>query len=163
MKNILIILGSPNSAKGRLGKAAISRLKKCVEIFKPDENLILCTGGFGVHFNTSQKPHAEYLMQYLIKNGISKEYFLPSANSANTVEDAVKSMGILKKMDFRNCTIITSNYHLDRVQLIFDKILTGIEKQYIGVEDGFSEKKLKLLQNHETKAIEGILKNGLYY
>jgi uncharacterized SAM-binding protein YcdF (DUF218 family) len=163
MKNILIILGSPNSAKGRLGKSAIGRLKKCIEIFKPDENLILCTGGFGVHFNASSKPHAEYLMKYLIKKRISKEYFLPFADSANTVEDAVKSREILRKMGFENCTIITSNYHLKRVQLIFDEILTGIEKQYIGVEDNFSEKKLKLLQNHEAKAIEGILKNGLYY
>jgi uncharacterized SAM-binding protein YcdF (DUF218 family) len=163
MKNILIILGSPNSAKGRLGKAAIGRLKKCIEIFQTDENLILCTGGFGVHFNTSQKPHAEYLMRYLTKKGIPKKYFLPFADSANTVEDAVKTKAILEKIELSNCTIITSNYHLKRVQLIFDEILVGIEKRYIGVEDNFSEKKLTLLQNHEAKAIEGILKNGLYY
>ena len=69
MKNVIIILGSPNSQKGRLSKIAIGRARKCLEIFNPEKDMILCTGGFGVHFNTSEKPHADYLKQYLIKNG----------------------------------------------------------------------------------------------
>ncbi len=163
MKRIIVILGSPNSPKGRLSKIAISRLHKCVEVFNPDNDLILCTGGFGKHFNTSDKPHYNLLQRSLERKGIPKKFFLPSANSSNTVEDATKTKTILSKIDFSEITIITSEYHIKRVQLIFDEILVDIEKTYLGVANNLSLKTLKKLEIHEAKAINGILTHGLYY
>ncbi len=163
MKNVIIILGSPNSAKGRLSKIAIGRAKKCLEIFDSENDLILCTGGFGLHFNTSEKPHSSYLKQYLMKKGISESSFLPFANSTNTVEDATKAKEILLKNNAKKVAIITTNYHLKRVQLIFDEILIGIEKTYLGVPNNMPVKNLRKFEKHETKAIEGILRDGLYY
>ena len=96
MKNVIIILGSPNSQKGRLSKIAIGRARKCLEIFNPEKDMILCTGGFGVHFNTSEKPHADYLKQYLIKNGILNNYFLPFANSSNTLKKIESRLVLFK-------------------------------------------------------------------
>jgi hypothetical protein len=163
MKNIIIILGSPNSQKGRLSKIAIGRAKKCIEIFNIENDLILCTGGFGIHFNTSPKPHAEYLKRYLMKNGISRICFLPFANSSNTVEDATKAKEILLENSVIKITIITTLYHLKRVQLIFNEILSEFDKTYYGVPNTMSEKALLKFEKHETKAIEGILRDGLYY
>ncbi len=163
MKNVIIVLGSPNSEKGRLGKLAIGRAKKCIEIFDSNKDFILCTGGFGSHFNKSQKPHFEYLKKYLIKNGISEHFFLPSASSSNTVEDATKSKAILQEFSITNATIITTKYHQKRVQLIFDEIIPNIVKNYVVTGNNLSEKALKKFEIHEEKAIEGILKNGLYY
>jgi uncharacterized SAM-binding protein YcdF (DUF218 family) len=163
MKNAIILLGSPNSSKGRLSKIAIGRAKKCFEIFNPDLDMILCTGGFGVHFNTSDKPHAAYLKQYLMRKGIAENVFLPFANSSNTVQDATKSKEILLENDFKKVTIITTEYHLKRVQLIFDEILSGIEKTYIGVPNNMSLKSLQKIEEHEAKAVAGILRDGLYY
>ncbi|MEY4541297.1 MAG: hypothetical protein RLZZ306_3054 [Bacteroidota bacterium] len=163
MKNAIIILGSPNSAKGRLGKIAIERAKKCLEIFNSENDLILCTGGFGLHFNTTQTPHAEYLKRYLIKNGIPETYFLPFANSSNTVQDATKSKEILLENDIGKITIITTKYHLERVQLIFDEILSEFDKTYLSVHNNISKKSLKSFETHEANSIAGILKNGLYY
>jgi uncharacterized SAM-binding protein YcdF (DUF218 family) len=163
MKNVIIILGSPNSPKGRLSKIAIGRAKKCLEIFNPEKDMILCTGGFGTHFNTSEKPHAEYLRRYLIRKGISQSYFLPYADSSNTVQDATKAKGILLKNEVEKVEIITTNYHIKRVQLIFDKILAEFEKTYFGVPNNMSAKILLKFEKHETKAVEGILRDGLYY
>jgi vancomycin permeability regulator SanA len=163
MKNVIIILGSPNSQKGRLSKIAIGRAKKCIEIFNSEKDLILCTGGFGIHFNTSPKPHAEHLKRYLIKNGIFEICFLPFANSSNTVEDATKAKEILLENGGRKVTIITTNYHLKRVQLIFDEILSEFEKTYHGVPNTMSVKTLLKFEKHEAKAVEGILRDGLYY
>jgi uncharacterized SAM-binding protein YcdF (DUF218 family) len=163
MKNVIILLGSPNSPKGRLGKIAIGRAQKCLEIFKPDTDMILCTGGFGEHFNTSDKTHAAYLKRYLMRKGIAENVFLPFANSSNTVQDATKSKEILLENDFKKATIITTEYHLKRVQLIFDEILAGIEKTYIGVPNNMSLKSLQKFEEHEAKAVVGILRDGLYY
>ena len=163
MKNVIIVLGSPNSEKGRLSKIAIGRVKKCLEIFNPETDMILCTGGFGLHFNITSIPHAEYLKRYLIKKGISETYFLPFANSSNTVEDATKSKEILLTENFKKITIITTEYHFKRVQLIFDEILSDFEKTYLNVPNNMSIKSLQKFQVHESKAVEGILRNGLYY
>lgn len=163
MKNVIIILGSPNSAKGRLSKIAIGRAKKCLEIFNPATDLILCTGGFGLHFNTTLTPHAEYLKRYLIKKGISETFFMPFANSSNTVQDAVKSKEILRESGLKKITIITTEYHLKRVQIIFDEILSEFDKTYLSVPNNISKKCLKKYETHEANSIDGILKNGLYY
>ena len=163
MKNIIIILGSPNSSKGRLSKIAIGRAKKCLEIFNPAKDMILCTGGFGLHFNTSEQPHADHLKRYLINNGVLENYILPFANSSNTVEDAIKAKEILLIYEAKKATIITTIYHLKRVQLIFDEVLGGIEKKYFGVPNNMSEKSILKFEKHEINAMEGILKNGLYY
>jgi len=162
MKQILIILGSPNSPEGKLGNFALSRLNYCVEIFDPDKNLIICTGGFGAHFNTSNRPHAEYAMEYLISKGIDKSFFLDIALSANTVEDAVKVKEIIMKNPLP-CKIITSEYHLERVKIIFDQILSKIQKEYYSVKNEFSGDEVAGLIEHEKKAINEILKNGLYF
>ncbi|MBG6062320.1 hypothetical protein IWX83_002118 [Flavobacterium sp. CG_9.1] len=66
MKEILIVLGSPNSDEGKLKDIALDRLNYCVSIFDDKKNLILCAGGFGQHFNTTNEPHAKYAMEYLI-------------------------------------------------------------------------------------------------
>lgn len=163
MKNVIIILGSPNSAKGRLGKIAVGRVKKCIEIFDSENDLILCTGGFGLHFNVTSTPHAEYLKRYLIKNGIPSSHFLPLAPSSNTVQDATIAKEILLKNDINKITIITTEYHLKRVQLIFDEILSKFNKTYLPVPNNISKKSLKRFESHEVNAIDGILKNGLYY
>jgi uncharacterized SAM-binding protein YcdF (DUF218 family) len=163
MKNAIILLGSPNSPKGRLSKIAIGRAKKCLEIFNPDLDMILCTGGFGVHFNTSDKPHAAYLKRYLVRKGIAENAFLPFANSSNTVQDATKSKEILLEFGATKATIITTEYHLRRVQLIFDEILAKIVKTYIGIPNNMSLKSLQKFEQHEEKAVAGILRDGLYY
>jgi uncharacterized SAM-binding protein YcdF (DUF218 family) len=163
IKNIIIILGSPNSPKGRLHKIAIGRAKQCLEIFDPETDMILCTGGFGIHFNTSDKPHAAYLKRYLMRKGIAENFFLPFALSSNTVKDATKSKEILLENTFKKATIITTKYHLRRVQLIFDEILKGIEKTYIDVPNNMSLRSLRKFEQHEKNAIEGILRDGLYY
>jgi uncharacterized SAM-binding protein YcdF (DUF218 family) len=163
MKNVIILLGSPNSSKGWLSKIAIGRAKKCLEIFNPDTDIILCTGGFGVHFNTSDKPHTAYLKRYLMRQGIAENAFLPFANSSNTVQDATKSKEILIEFGATKAMIITTEYHLKRVQLIFDEILSDIEKTYVGVPNNMTLKSLQKFEQHEEKAVAGILRDGLYY
>jgi hypothetical protein len=163
LKQVIVILGSPNSSKGRLSKIAIGRAKKCVEIFDPATDIILCTGGFGLHFNISPKPHADYLKRYLIKQGMSKNHFLRFANSSNTVQDATKVREILLENTVKKITIITTEYHRKRVELIFNEILKEFDKTYLAVPNNMAKKSLKKIETHEANAIEGILKNGLYY
>lgn len=159
---IFIILGAPNAPNGTLSAISKSRLDYCINHFKKG-HLVICTGGWGPHFNTSKNPHAKYAKEYLIENEISEHDFLEFALSSNTVDDAVKLKPILSKFKHPKLTVITSDYHLKRVKLIFSEILEKYKITYVGVESNFNRDDLNALVKHEKNAIEAIVKNGLYY
>ncbi len=161
-QEIFIVLGSPNSSKGVLSDISKNRLNYCINHYQKG-NLLLCTGGWGPHFNTSENPHALYAQKYLIENGLSENDFLDFAISSNTVDDAVKIKPIISKLKYPTLTVITSDYHLNRVKLIFNEILEKYEITYVGVESNFNKDVFDALVQHEKKAIQAIAKNGLYY
>jgi len=159
---ILVVLGAPNSPTGALSDIAKSRLDLCWELFNKGDR-VLCTGGWGSHFNTSDKPHAYYTKEYLLEKGLSKEDFLESALSGNTVDDAVMTKTILAKLKKVKLTIITSDYHLERVKLIFNTILENYPVKFVGAESKLDQEELRILILHEKQAIKSIQENGLYY
>jgi uncharacterized SAM-binding protein YcdF (DUF218 family) len=159
----IMVLGSPNASNGRLGPIAISRAQKCLEIFDKNTDKILCTGGFGLHFNTSQLAHSYYMQKYLEKQGLNTTCFLSPALSANTVEDASKARAILAQNQPKKLYIITSEYHMARVQLIFDEILQQYDKTYLATANTMGKKALQKLEAHEAKSIAEIISKGLYY
>jgi len=161
-KEIFIVLGSPNSPDGILSNISKSRLDYCISNYQKG-NLVLCTGGWGNHFNISRKSHATYAKQYLIENGISENDFLDFALSKNTVDDAVKIKPIVSKLKNINLTIITSDYHLNRVKLIFNKILEQYKIKFIGVESDLQKEEYDALTLHEKNAIKSIILHGLNY
>ena len=161
-KEVLIVLGAPNSPSGKLSKISKSRLDCCANQFSLG-NLVLCTGGWGKHFNTSKEAHAIYAKRYLLKKGVLEESFLDIALSENTVDDAVKIRAIISGLENTKLTVITSDYHLERVKLIFGEVLKGFNTEYIGAPSFATHTELKQLIEHEHKAITKIKKNGLYF
>ena len=161
-KEVLVVLGSPNSPSGELSDISKSRLDYCRKMFTKGL-LILCTGGWGPHFNTSDKPHAFYGKEYLMGNGLSVEAFLEIALSGNTVDDAVKLKAILSNHSNVKLIVITSDYHIERVKLIFNEILDKYEMSFVGVESNMEAEKLRQLIEHENNAITSLRENGLYY
>lgn len=161
-KEVLIVLGSLNSPSGQLSAISTSRLNYCANIYQKG-NLILCTGGWGDHFNTSTHSHALFAKQYLLDRGLLEEVFLDFALSGHTVDDAVKIKPIISSLENIKLTIITSDYHLNRVKLIFNEILKDFSMDFVGVESGLSQEEFEAAVLHENKAINYIKLNGLYY
>jgi uncharacterized SAM-binding protein YcdF (DUF218 family) len=161
-KNIVVVLGSPNSDQGKLGQIALDRLNFCLEIFEPKTDLILCTGGYGKHFNNTNEPHGSYAINYLMDCGIQEGSFIGIVLSSNTVQDAVKVKEMLAN-DICSLKIITSDYHLERAKIIFDAILTNTKNEFFGVTHTLSSIEKTKLLTHEKKAIATIKKNGLYF
>ena len=159
----IIVLGSPNFPDGTLGPIAMDRLKECLSIFDLKKHKILCTGGFGSHFNTSPMAHAHYLQKILIENGVPVNAILPLALSSNTVEDAIMSHSILKDDEFNELLIITSEYHVARVEFIFTEIFRDFKLNFHSVSHlGMNEILIPLIK-HEKLAMDQLNSNGLYY
>ncbi|WP_027136672.1 YdcF family protein [Gaetbulibacter saemankumensis] len=159
---IIIVLGAPNSPKGILSSIAENRLNLCFKMFSKGD-LILCTGGWGKHFNNSSLPHSHYAQEYLLNKGISKSCFLEPALSSNTVDDAVKTKEIIYNYKNLELLIITSDFHLDRAKLIFKEILKEYTIGFIGAKNNLPKNQLQKIIEHEKKSINEIVKNGLYY
>ena len=65
-KSVIIVLGAPNDSEGNLSAIAIERCQQAlIEYAQNPGAKILPTGGWGEHFNTTDKPHSHYLRQYL--------------------------------------------------------------------------------------------------
>ena len=161
-KEVLIVLGGMNLPSGKLSDVSISRLDYCVNYYQKG-NLVLCTGGWGGHFNSSEHSHAALAKQYLTAKGILEEDFLDFALSENTVDDAVKIRPIISKLEEIELKIITSDYHLNRVKMIFNKILEDYVVNFVGEKSKMNQEEYNTLLQHEKKAINSIEQNGLYY
>ncbi len=118
---IIIILGSPNSKEGELFSVAKQRCEMGIQEYlnHPTWKIVL-TGGFGEHFNESEKPHAYYLKKYLIERGVAPEVILDSVLSTNTLEDASLTKPIVVKYNVGDILVVTSDFHYDRARYIFE-------------------------------------------
>ena len=162
---ILIVLGSPNSEDGILSPMALLCIQKCMELYDPHSCKIVLTGGFGVHFNTSNLPHYGHLKKYLLKNGISEEAILELIPSRHSVEDASLSHFILKKYKPKEIIIITSDYHQKRAGLIFETIFAPYNRiTVIGANSETIDKALiDPLVSHEHLAFQDLIENGVRF
>lgn len=159
---VLIVLGGQNDTSGRLSQSAIERLDACFALYEKRDK-ILCTGGWGKHFNTLEQPHAFFARHYLLSKGLEGKVFLPFALSAHTVDDAVKVKEILQKHKISKAVVITSDFHMQRVQLIFQEVLSGFELQFHAAKSALEQGALAEAIAHEQKAIKSLKENGLYY
>lgn len=155
---LLIVLGSPNDDHGQLHSVAIERCEAALRLHRDNaESEFLLTGGFGAHFNTTNKPHAHYLKAWLLEHGAEPGAFLPFAESRNTLEDASMAKPIALASGARLAVVITSDYHLDRARFIFQREFagSGIQLVFLGTKTDESVCKLDLaaLRKHEGEAL----------
>lgn len=160
-KKVIVVLGSPNSPDGMLSVIAKSRLDHCAAIYAEGTS-VLCTGGWGDHFNTATEAHAVYAKRYLMERGVAESAFLDFALSSNSIDDAVKVKAVISEMESVKLIVITSDFHLERIRLVFQKILSEADLSFAGVTCEIERETLAGLIQHEKNAIASILKNGLY-
>jgi len=161
---IILLLGSPNSDLGVLSEMAKSRVKVCVSLYKREMGIVL-TGGFGAHFNTTQRPHSFYLEEMLIKNGIPKTAILGLVESRNSVEDATLSKWIIEKFRPEEIIIVTSDYHEQRARIIFEAVYAPFSNLsfVMASSENVDPEILKPLLVHEQMAVKDLLENGVRF
>lgn len=155
MKTAILLLGAPNDECGNLSSIALERCNQALaESIKNPEAYILCTGGFGAHFNTTNKPHAFYTRSYLIGEGVLETRFLPSAESGNTIEDAKIAAPILDANGTEKVILVTSDFHTERAMLLVSRHLNPqIIIEPSPAKTNLPEEELEKLRAHETQAI----------
>ncbi len=156
---LIVVLGSPNSDKGNLYSIATERCRQALKEWQKHKHYkLLLTGGYGSHFNTTEKPHASYLKSHLISLGIPGAAFIEFAESKNTLEDASLSKPIVLKYNPKEMIVVTSDYHHQRAAYIFNHTFksTGISIRYAITQTNRKKCQIDLdpLIMHEKKALK---------
>src|SRR6185503_13510096 len=132
-KEVIIVLGAPNDDSGVLSDIARQRAQLAgLEYYRRPQCKVVLTGGFGAHFNTSPKPHASHLAEFLRGAGIPAVDLIECGTSSNTVEDAVHSKRLLDGMPHHCPLVITSDFHVRRATLIFRAVYFPEELRVVG-------------------------------
>ena len=161
----IVVLGSPNTPEGELLPMAKKRLDKCYQEYLSSQYPIILTGGFGLHFNTSIHPHYHLAKEYIIQKGVDNQDIIASLDSSNSVQDATMLLPILAQNPIKHLKIITSDYHVERVEFIFKSVLAEkVSLSFTGVDsEGVAPEILEKLIAHEKLALEGLRKNGVIF
>jgi len=155
MKKVaIVVLGSPNDADGKLSSIALERCQQALtEYSRHPDACILPTGGWGEHFNTTDKPHGYYTRLCLTTQGVPEKQFIECAESANTVQDAALAKPIVERHGITELIVVTSDFHIPRAQFLFRREFPDIRLTFSAAKTNLPEEYLMLLKNHEEKAL----------
>jgi len=160
LDGVIVILGSPNDSQGQLMSVALERCSKALDEFKENPGFaVLATGGWGQHFNTTDKPHGFYIRQFLSNHGIPASAFLPCAESSNTIEDASKSRLILNSYPEAELIVVTSDFHAARARFLFEREFPERQLTISESATRLPPDVLARLQAHEKKALAKLQNN----
>jgi uncharacterized SAM-binding protein YcdF (DUF218 family) len=156
----LFILGSPNTASGDLSPISISRINRAIELQRiHGDFIIMATGGFGDHFNTSSDPHRDIVHRYLAASGVSFDAAEPSdLLSSNTVEDVLLIKAFAKQRQLKSYGVVTSQFHMRRCQYIFNCLSPEDEIAFFAANDPANLETTVI--EHETNALSRMIEQG---
>lgn len=159
LPGLIIVLGSSNTKQGILSPMAKSRAAKAYEFWLSNQEFkFLLTGGFGAHFNQTEKAHGAYVKDYLISLGLPSPAVLGIVESFNTIEDAFLTSMALEGIVVDQLVVSTSDFHIRRARLIFEKVFRGEEIYFLSSVPPVSAEQKALLEAHENISIRRLLK-----
>ncbi|NLR67952.1 YdcF family protein [Chitinophaga varians] len=162
MKKLLIVLGAPNGPLGELSQIAQDRLACALRFYNANSDCwIVCTGGFGQHFNTTDKPHFFYAVKYLTDNNVPASAFLECPPSSNTIEDFQMTRSLVWEEQPDVLVIITSDFHLARARALYTRIINYPKVIFVPASSSLPEAQLAPLVEHEARALKKLQENTL--
>jgi len=163
MTSLIMILGAPNDESGALSDIAVGRAEQGIEEHHNHPgSKVLCTGGFGGHFNTTPTPHARYVKEYLSAHGVPSEDIVEDpVLSHDTIEDAALSKPIVEKYAIRTLIVVTSDFHMKRVQYIFTRVFPKVDIIFSSARTDFSAERYEELRAHEKRELQKLKEEGI--
>ena len=119
--DVMVILGGPLYPNGTLHRDTLSRVTKAISLYKKGiVEKIVFSGGIDIRFNRSV---AEMMAERALALGIGKDEYILEERSVSTVGNAYYIKPILEKNGWTKVLIITSEYHVARANMVFQKVL----------------------------------------
>jgi len=154
---VIILLGAPNDDSGQISSLAIERCEQAVLEYRTTPgHVILPTGGFGKHFNRTDRPHVFYTRRWLLGRGVPERNILAPVLSAYTREDARLSKPVVFSCGVHNVVVVTSDFHMARARLIFKAEFAGFQLSFSASKTVLPQEELVGLLEDERNALARI-------
>lgn len=157
MDGLLIVMGDTNTYDGSLSPIAIDRVLGAFKFLRNNPSFhVLCTGGFGSHFNTSEYPHAQYLQRFLLEEGIEQHRFVEFSLGENSIEDVQLCKRIIQRYEPDMVAVITSDFQIERISLTFQKFCDYQYFIFLEVKSNMYEEDMERLLRIEQQVLNRI-------
>lgn len=160
MSKLAFILGAPNGNDGKLSSVSLRRIETALERQRNDPSLVLlATGGFGAHFNSTGTPHWEFVYRHLEAAGAAIDR--AEGNdllSANTVEDIAFIVAFTKARGINDYFVVTSRFHATRCRFIIDCLAKVQTVDVVAADD--PEELTAAASDHEDRALRQLSEQG---
>lgn len=156
-KDVIIILGGGVNSDGSLPDIARSRVQKGVDLFREGAAPRLLMSGCWDFWreDTPLQTEAEAMKEYATVLGVSPDVIFKEEESKDTIGNAYFcKIQYLRVHHWNKVIVITSDYHMNRTKLIFEKVLgSEYAVEFIGVETHVSKEILGQLFSRETRVV----------
>lgn len=150
---VLVVLSHLMSSRGVLSDESIARAEYAIKIFRRHNYKFIVTSGWAYRSDYAI-PISDVVSAFVCSHSdIQPVEIISDTHARDTVGDAYFLRRLSQVHHFTEMTVVTSDYHVERSEIIFKKILCNtVNVKIIGVD---TKNKLnpKILQ-HEKKSIE---------
>ncbi|WP_339281345.1 YdcF family protein [Paenibacillus sp. FSL H8-0282] len=83
------------------------------------------------------------MLQTALTQGIPASIILTENDALSTYQNALYTLSIMQLHGFNSAIVVSSDFHMRRVKLIFDRVYkkSGIELTYVGSPSGYNAKR----------------------
>ena len=113
----LVILGNPATREGQPSAILKSRLDTALAYLSQHNIRKIVVTGKATY---NQFEEAETQKQYLLSHNISETLIIKECDSTSTPDNALYVCRLTKKLNLANIVVVTSHYHKERTQYIFN-------------------------------------------
>jgi hypothetical protein len=160
MPKFIFILGAPNASDGNLSSVSLSRIDAAIAKQRQEpDSVIVATGGFGAHFNSTETPHREYVHRRLEAEGaVIDRAEAGDLLSSNTVEDIGLIVAFTESRSVDEYCIVTSQFHAARCHFIIDCLAAKHTVEVLAADDPLT---LPLeAREHEDRSLRQLSAQG---
>lgn len=159
---VIVVLGGGISSEGALPEHVKKRLLKAKELFETGEySYIITSGKHSFLYPEEKRPQtteSKKMKEVLIELGVDSEKIKTEENSMDTVGNAyyLKINHFIPEGIFR-ATIITSKFHIERVEYIFKKVFGHMYSfDFAWTSDELSAEKQEAVVKRQKEVLEKI-------
>lgn len=110
------------------------RMEKSAELYHKGYSQYIMISGGKVYDDMTI---AQLMKEHAMKLGVPEKAIIIEDKADSTYENAVFSEELVKKLNFRSAIVVSSNYHMRRVKMLFDREYkdTDVSLTFIAAND----------------------------
>ena len=156
MPDLIIVLGHFDETP-HLTATGCERLDLGVVLLQERPGALLTVTGCA-----ADHPRTAEVRAYLRAHGVADAQLAPLIDSHNTAEDAFLAEPIVQAYHVRRLMLVTSSYHLERANYIFERVFPTLNMALHGAPHPATQQELYELWRHEVEALQALQRTGVY-